>query len=932
MFNSSQPTPQLHGRNRCCGLLLKVEQLESRDLPNAAASGVPGELLVSFKSGVSQAAIGDFYARYGLSERAALDQYARDDTNRLKLVSVPVSMTEQLIAVLERDPRVAYAEPNYVTGNALMGSAPTDPSFFAQQYLHNTGQFAFDTPDIDIDAPEAWEITTGSPDVLVAVIGNGFDFMHPDLAANIWTNPFELPADGIDNDGNGYVDDVHGYDFVDNDGDPMNTFFHDTAVAGVIGATAFNEGVVGVAWRVGMVAVRIISDQNIIRTSDIVRAFQYVNFLKNVQGQNIVATNNSWGWYSGQSQAIKDAMAGIDQPGMSPILHVCSAGNEDRDNDSHPMFPASYDLDNIISVAATDRFDHYADWRQYGYPLVTATNYGATSVDLAAQGDGVFNATSPLDQYAGFIGSSFAAPQVTGAAVLVWSAFPSLTAEQVKQRILAGVDPIGQIGDNYLKPTVSNGRLNVANALAGASLNNDHQTPAAVSNLVVSSTTFPAVTLDWTATGDDGSAGRAAFYDVRYSTAPITNRNWDVATRALREPGPKPAGAAESFTIWGLDPSATYYFALKVRDEMGNESRLSNLAAARTGPAEVIGGDKMENGANGWVASGLWHQSFLRSYSPVTSWYYGREDTRNYDTGSSNSGTLTSPIISLTTAQHPLLIYKEWREVEDFPIPGAPDADQVQIGTAGNKWDTVFASGLSTSIDTFNFQARFPVSLDTRSTLTTPQWVSRAIDLSDYVGKTIQIRFAFDTLDDLFNNFEGWYVDDVIVYDAAIGPPSLTIRQPSSEVSAAADGVLQGVLLGFASSTPGVGVYTGKLFSIERAGHEAGFIPAWLDSRTLVGDWSDELKLAYNVTSSAAPDHSWYAGDRQRPFVVADLKYEDGYRTSQRGDNNVKCGATILDEKYPTYLEGGSDLAVWPQQLLGWSNDFGGSWERLTGR
>src|SRR5262249_44379856 len=166
--------------------------------------------------------------------------------------------------------------------------------------------------------------------------------------------------------------------------------------------------------------------------SDAVRAFQYINYLKNVEGQNIVASNSSWVWPLGGSQAVRDAMAGLDQPGMSPILHVCAAANDNSNNDVAPVFPASFPLDNIISVAATDGNDHYADF----------SNYGAQSVDLAAAGVNNLVLT-PGGEYGLGTGTSFAAPHVTGAVALVASAFPGITAAQIKQRILNGVDPIG---------------------------------------------------------------------------------------------------------------------------------------------------------------------------------------------------------------------------------------------------------------------------------------------------------------------------------------------------------------------------------------------------------------------------------------------------------------------------------------------------------
>src|SRR5262245_24406082 len=518
--------------------LLHVEQLEGRELPATTASVIPGELLVSFKPGVTPAEIRQFYTQHGVSERQALDTYARGNGSRLKLVSVPADRTESLLSTLERDPRVAYAEPNLTFSGALQSATPTDP-FYAMQYaLDNAGQWS-STPDADIDATDAWEITTGSPDVLVAVIDNGVNYNHPDLAANIWTNPYETPGDGIDNDGNGYVDDLHGIDTTTNSGDPMANpagviGFHGTSVASIIGARPFNEGTVGIAWRVGIVAVRLVDEKDTLKASDMVQAFQYINYLKNVQGQNIIATNNSYGAYH-LPRSVRDAMAGLDQPGMSPILHVCAAGNEGEDLDGDfDVFPAEIDLDNVISVAATGWHDEMADF----------SNYGATVVDLAAPGEFIItgHVTDPYGFGEGLSGTSVAAPHVTGAAALVASAFPGITAAGIKARILGGVDPISHVGDNHLKPTATNGRLNIANALAAATPETDNRAPAAISSLSASPASFQAVSLTWAATGDDGRAGRAAFYDLRYSTAPITAANWDAAVRVVGERGPAAAG------------------------------------------------------------------------------------------------------------------------------------------------------------------------------------------------------------------------------------------------------------------------------------------------------------------------------------------------------------------------------------------------------
>ena len=748
-----------------------VETLESRCLLSAASSFVPGELIVGFRPGVAASDIEHFYQLHGLSEREALDGQVRGNASRLKLVNVPAARTMKLASSLARDPRVAYAEPNYILEDAFAAATPTDTFFPIQWALNNVGQFST-TPDADIDALEAWNVTTGSPDVLVAVIDSGVMFDHPDLATNIWTNPFETAGDGIDNDGNGYVDDVHGIDAEGRTGDPTDFDIHGTAVAGIIGATAYDQGVVGVAPGVRMIPIKLSHTDNI-KTSAVVRSFLYINYLKNVQGQNIVVSNNSWVSNAlVNSQAAKDAIAGLDQPGMSPILHVFSAGNlnSDNDNPATPIYPANFGLDNIITVAATDWNDHMAGF----------SNYGATSVDLAAPGFEIFTTTPGGRYHPHFGGTSGAAPHVAGAAALVWSAFPNLTAAQVKQRLLDGVDPLGHIGDNAAKPTVTNGRLNVANALVGAPAAGDNRAPAAVATLSAAPAGFGSATLAWTATGDDGAAGRAATYDVRYSTTPITKSNWDTAARATGEPRAGAAGAAETFVLSGLDPAATYYFAMTVRDDMGNESAISNVAQDSTTAATVIFADDVEQGSNGWTASGLWHPSTSRAYSGTTAWYYGIDATRNYDTGTPNSGALTSPVISLKGATAPVLIYKEWRELEDLAFG---EFARVQISTGANKWVTLSESEYSTSVDPLNWQERvagFGWNLSLESRLSTPQWVGRSLDLSAFAGKSIQVRFAFDSADALFNQYEGWYVDDVNVFSTSAPATQAVAPQTAS--------------------------------------------------------------------------------------------------------------------------------------------------------
>ena len=322
-------------------------------------------------------------------------------------------------------PGFRYVEPDFII--SLDATTPNDPSFPSLYGLNNTGQTG-GTLDADIDAPEAWDLTIGSRSIVVGVIDTGVDYTHPDLAANIWTNPGEIAGDGIDNDGNGYVDDVHGYDFVNNDGDPMDDNGHGTHVSGTIGAVGNNAvGVAGVNWQVQIMGLKFLDSNGSGPTSAAVSALNYATMMRNNYGVNIRLTNNSWGG-GAFSQALSDAITASGNAGM---LFVAAAGNSASNNDATPSYPASYNLPNIIAVAATDQND----------ALASFSNYGATSVDLAAPGVSILS-TYPNNTYSSMSGTSMATPHVSGAAALAWSYAPGATYQQIRDALFDGVDPL----------------------------------------------------------------------------------------------------------------------------------------------------------------------------------------------------------------------------------------------------------------------------------------------------------------------------------------------------------------------------------------------------------------------------------------------------------------------------------------------------------
>jgi subtilisin family serine protease len=581
-----------------------------------AIAASTGNIIVKMNPGVaSMRMFGSTLSSMQLKTESSFDKLG------LSIVSAPNKSNDEvadLVNQLNGLPEVAYAEPDYLVSiNAL----PDDAMFDQQWALNNEGQTGGDV-DADIDAPESWDRYTNGSNVVVAVIDTGVKYDHEDLANNMWVNEGEIPGNGVDDDENGFIDDVYGYDFVNNDGDPMDDNQHGTHCAGIIGADTNNGvGIAGTAHNAQIMAVKFLSASGSGGTSAAIQSVLYA------VDNGATILSNSWGG-GGFSQALMDA---IQYAHDNDVMFIAAAGNSSRNTDASPNYPSGYDVANVLSVASTTHIDSRSSF----------SNYGATTVDLGAPGSDILS-TIHTGGYASLSGTSMATPYVSGAAVLIRSNFPHLSAQDVKEILMSTVDPIPALEGL----TVTGGRLNVEAALneassngfiivsenasgvieAGGSItvpvsinalgkagglyentitfntNNPEQSalvfdldvtvvpdevpPAAPSDLNVQEVTSSTITLEWTNTGDDGLDGQAQSIIVAYSDQPITEENWQSAT--LLEVSAGISGELQQLVVANLLPASQYFFAMKTVDNMGLESGLSNNADVTTLLGPVI--------------------------------------------------------------------------------------------------------------------------------------------------------------------------------------------------------------------------------------------------------------------------------------------------------------------------------------------------------
>ena len=598
---------------------------------------------------------------------------------------------------------------------AHISATPNDASYSTLWGLHNTGQSG-GTADVDIDAPEAWNIAKGSRSVLVGVIDTGFNYTHPDLAANAWTNANEIAGNGVDDDGNGYIDDTRGWDFVNDDNDPADDHGHGTHCSGTLGAVGNNgTGVVGVNWLVSIVGLKFLNASGSGTNSDATEAIAYATSI------GVALTSNSWG--GGGYDALMEAA--IEEANAAGILFVAAAGNETNNNDSNPSYPAGFESDNVISVAAITRTGGLASF----------SNYGATTVDLGAPGQDILS-TSLGTSYATLSGTSMATPHVSGACALLKAYRPALTHAEIKSMILGNTVPLAALSGKC----ATGGLLNLNASMDAA--NDLSVTPADV----------------FTAAGELGGALVAPASRV-YS---VTNRgtvavDWTGTPSAVwftlsPASGTLAAGQTATITVT-LDasvnsfPLGTTSGTFTITNTNTSREHVRNVAVTISPPTIAV--FNMDTNP-GWALAGQWEYGVPLGAGGTS---FGFPDPDAGATGSKvlgiNLGGDYAPVVAgpyfattgpidLTNLSNVQLQFKSWLNCDYQPFCGVA----VQVSTDNVNWTTVLANGATE--------------------IAQSSWEYVEADLSAYFNghSTGWMRFGYETAAGVYP-YSGWNLDDV---------------------------------------------------------------------------------------------------------------------------------------------------------------------------
>ena len=718
----------------------------------------PNQLILKFKQGIASAEVAQFKSLFG----AVSTQTIKLTGAEIWKLSGSLSV-EKILKQYRSNPIFEYIEPDYIVTKGTISpqaTFPNDPSFNQLWGLHNTGQSG-GTPDADIDAPEAWDIQTGNPNLVIGVLDTGVDYNHQDLVGNIWTNPGEIANDGIDNDGNGYVDDIRGWDFAYNDNNPSDVHGHGTHVSGTIAGKGNNGvGVTGVAWNAKIMPLKFLNDQGSGSTSNAILAINYAT------AKGVKLTNNSWGG-GGFSQGLYNA---INAAGQAGALFIAAAGNNSANADINPMYPAAYDLANIVSVASTTRTDS----------LSWFSNYGLTSVDLGAPGSDIYS-LAPGGGYATLSGTSMASPHVAGAAALLWSQNPTWTAQQVKNTLMNTGDSIAALAGK----TVSGKRLNVFNALAAANLPSVtvSVSPATVqedgtTNLVY---TFTRTNLNLSSplTVNFGASGIAnaapvgsdpADYNVLTGSGVIFDPTTKLGTVTF-------AAGVTTATV-EVDPIAdtvqenSESVILTVNSGTGyiggSPSTATGTIISEEGFTTYFS-DDFANNSKGWTLGTEWQ---IGAATASTGHVYGNPDPGTDNTPTADNGVagvviggnastalhdfyyLTSPVINTSTANQLFFEFARWLNSDYTPYM----QNTVEIFN-GSSWVNLL-----------------PSNFDEAPGVQDNAWTPQQFDISAHKSASTQIRFGFNVTSDGVYTVSSWNLDDVKIYgDGGVTLPVITV-------------------------------------------------------------------------------------------------------------------------------------------------------------
>lgn len=671
----------------------------------------PREVIVKFQHQNKLSEIKDFTRVQGAKLIKTFDFGDRLEARlggELAHIQLPPDMTpEQAQKRWAKNPDVEYVATNDLIE---LNQEPTDRDGSEklnpdQWGLHNTGQTG-GKPDADIDALEAWLQQSGRGGAnggpLIAVVDTGLDIYHESLEENLWTNAGETPGDGIDNDGNGVIDDIHGYNSRDENGYPIDENGHGTHCAAIIGAVDGNSAnISGVMKRAQIAGVRFLSRLGMGKMSDALEGLAYADRI----GARIIS--NSWGG-GPYNRAMKDVLE------ASPALHVFAAGNESNNNDESPTYPASYDLPNVLAVAATDHHDELAGF----------SNFGADSVDIAAPGDKILSAVQG-GEYRQLSGTSMAAPHVTGAAGLILSEYPNLSNKEVKTRLLNSVDQLESL-DGKVR---SGGRLNAARALE-----RDEVPPSAAESVQVHNSGPGRISVSFDPGGDDGKAGQASQFLVRVSENPIVPGETDLENLQIvaqgRPPEVGPVKLDLSSRRWSEDK--TLHYAVEMEDNVGNVSAPA-LAQLKVAASKVAFNPGERSDKDVWNSTWEWTQVEAAGRGLVWT------DSADSDYGAASTW-IRSADIPLQDFKNPKLVFEAKTDLE-----ANSDFLTIKVGRKTHpvvyKWRDV---GELTG---------------------TQDWNLREIDLSRYAGETVRLAFWMEP--DGRRSQDGVYLDNIMIVDEA---------------------------------------------------------------------------------------------------------------------------------------------------------------------